>query len=347
MPFLRVRPEDSRAVAAAVEILETSRRVDDPSAPEQLVDQYRLWLRYGWDLHPAEVYLYRADAEAAPVGVLAVDLPTRDNRHLVWADITVAVARRREGHGTAMLEEVLRRTREASRSTVWLGGAADDPAPEGFLTRAGFHYASHDARRRQVLADVDRAEVGRLRAEAEIAAADYDLIRHTPPLAEDLLAELAQVTAAINDAPMGDLTWEPEVFDADRIRDIEAARAGRGDRLYRLLARHRTTGELAGHTMMSIEPARPAWGFQGDTAVSRTHRGHRLGLLLKAEMLDWLAEVEPQLEQVETWNQADNGYMIAVNEALGYRLERTFHLYELGLDASVESDDKLLAGAPR
>jgi RimJ/RimL family protein N-acetyltransferase len=337
MPFDRVHPDDHDAVAAAMEILEASRQVDDPSAPEYLLELYSRWLRYGWDLRPDEVYLYRPDGGGEPVGVLAVDLPTRDNLHLVWAQLTVRPGQRREGHGTAMLQEVIRRAREASRSTVWIGGAGDDPAVAGFATSAGFRYASHDARRRQVLAEVDRAEVARLRAQSEAASTDYQLTRLTPPLPEDLLVELAQVTAAINDAPMGDLTWEPEVFDEALLRDLEAARVGRGDRLYRIVARHRGTGELAGHTMMSTDPARPTWGFQGDTAVARPHRGHRLGLRLKIAMMDWLAEVEPQLEQIETFNQADNGYMIKVNEALGYRLDRIFHMYELTVPAALGS----------
>ena len=71
--------------------------------------------------------------------------------------------------------------------------------------------------------------------------------------------------------------------------------------------------------------------MQGDTAVARAHRGHRLGLLLKIDMLHWLAEAEPQLEVIETWNQADNAYMINVNEAIGYRLNRIFDTYELTL----------------
>ena len=44
------------------------------------------------------------------------------------------------------------------------------------------------------------------------------------------------------------------------------------------------------------------------------------GLLLKAEMVLWLAEVEPQVETVDTWNAESNTYMIAVNERLGYRV---------------------------
>ncbi len=336
MPFLRVQPDDLEAVGAAVEILEASRRVDDPTAPEQDLELHQAWLRYGWDLRPEEQYLSVPAAGVEPVGVLSVDLPVRDNRHLVWADITVHPDARRRGHGSAMLAEVLRRTREAERTTVWIGCPSDDAGAACFLAGNGFRYASHDARRRQRLADVDPTEIGRLRAEAEPAASGYDLERLTPPLSEELQAEIAVVAESINDAPMGDLTWEREVFDAQLVRDIEAAREGRGDRLYRVVARHRDTRALGGHTMVTTTPRRPTWAYQGDTAVAREHRGHRLGLLLKIEMMAWLAEAEPQVEIVETWNQADNTHMIAVNEALGYRLNRVFHMHELQLDLARE-----------
>ena len=35
---------------------------------------------------------------------------------------------------------------------------------------------------------------------------------------------MVEVTAAINDAPMGTLTFEDEVFDLGRLQDIETAR---------------------------------------------------------------------------------------------------------------------------
>ena len=334
MPFVRVQPDDAEAVAAVVDILNASREVDDPSTPETVPALYRAGLTYGWDLRPEEQYLYLPAPGADPVGVLAVDLPVRDNLHLVWADVKVRPDQRRRGHGSAMMAEVLRRTQEAGRTTVWVGGAADDPAVAGFLDRFGFRYASHDARRRQRLADVDPDEIARLRRDAEPFAADYELVRLTPPLSDELMTELAEVAESINDAPMGDLTYEREVYDLSLMKDIESARIGRGDRLYRVVARHRKTGRLAGHTVVLTNPLRPSRGAQGDTAVAREHRGHRLGLLLKIEMMAWLAETEPQLEHIETWNQADNGYMISVNEALGYRLDRLFNMYELRLGAA-------------
>jgi GNAT superfamily N-acetyltransferase len=159
------------------------------------------------------------------------------------------------------------------------------------------------------------------------------LERTVLPTPDDVLEELVEVTAAINDAPMGDLTFEDEVFDLKRLRAIEAAVAGRGETVYRIWARHRTSGVIGGHTVVGTHPLQPRFGWQGDTAVRRDHRGHRLGLLLKVEMMRWLAEREPQLEWIETFNQADNTHMISVNEALGYRLSRVFAMYELNLDA--------------
>jgi len=49
---------------------------------------------------------------------------------------------------------------------------------------------------------------------------------------------------------------------------------------------------------------------------------HRLGLLLKIEMLRWLGDIEPQLRVLDTWNAATNAHMIGVNEQLGYRVVR-------------------------
>jgi hypothetical protein len=128
------------------------------------------------------------------------------------------------------------------------------------------------------------------------------------------------MTAAINDAPTDGLDVEDEVFTPDRIRAYESAWTARGYRLHRLLARHRDTGELAGHTIVAVDPERPHLGAQHDTSVVAAHRGHRLGLLLKTSMNLWLREVQPQLESIDTWNAESNDHMIGVNEAIGYRV---------------------------
>jgi RimJ/RimL family protein N-acetyltransferase len=84
--------------------------------------------------------------------------------------------------------------------------------------------------------------------------------------------------------------------------------------------RGRKTTRGAAITQVHITPEHPEWAHQGLTAVTRPHRGHRLGLLVKAETMRWLAETEPKLERIETGNADSNRHMIAINEALGYQL---------------------------
>ena len=98
--------------------------------------------------------------------------------------------------------------------------------------------------------------------------------------------------------------------------------------MYRVLARHRTTGELAGHTVVVVDGDRPERAEQHDTSVVGSHRGHRLGLLLKADMVLWLREAEPQLETIDTWNAESNDHMIGVNALLGYRIMGREHEYQ-------------------
>lgn len=331
--LVRVDPRDRAAVASAVELLNAAQRVDDPSERPQIPELVARWMEFGWDLEPDERYLCFPAGSREPIAVFDQQFPERDNRHLAWGNIVVHPEHRRRGYGTVLAAELVRRAAAAGRTTVWLGAAEDDLGARQFIEGLGFHYASHDARRKQVLAEVDREAVDRLHAQASEAAKDYVLERLKPPLPDEVLEELVDVTAAINDAPMGDLTFEDEVFDVARLRDQETARVGRDDRIYRIAARHRRTGVIGGHTLVMLNQLDPGHAGQGDTAVHRDHRGHRLGMLLKIEMMRWLAEVEPQIAEITTWNNADNRYMIDVNEAIGYRLSRVFATYELSLSA--------------
>ena len=127
--------------------------------------------------------------------------------------------------------------------------------------------------------------------------------------------QVAQVQNAMNDAPREEGWFEDDIWDADRVRTRGDTRVRlAGHRGYSIAAVHDETGEMAALTKVFIDPAEPAWGHQGLTAVTRPHRGHRLGLLTKAAMLEWLAAAEPRLERVATTNAEVNSYMIAVNE---------------------------------
>ena len=122
--------------------------------------------------------------------------------------------------------------------------------------------------------ELSRSFVDDAYGEAAAFAQDYELLRfegHTP---DELLTAVADITEAINDAPLDDLDIEYEVFPAARVRSYEDATINSRHRLYRVIARHRETGELAGHTVVAVDAETPQLAHQHDTAVVRAHLGY-------------------------------------------------------------------------
>lgn len=58
--------------------------------------------------------------------------------------------------------------------------------------------------------------------------------------------------------------------------------------------------------------------WQENTAVVKAHRGHGLGITIKATNLLRLLDDYPQTKWVVTWNAAENRHMRAVNTRLGF-----------------------------
>jgi hypothetical protein len=69
---------------------------------------------------------------------------------------------------------------------------------------------------------------------------------------------------------------------------------------------------------MAVSKTAPDQGYQWDTLVLREHRGHRLGLLVKAANLQALITELPEVRRVFTWNATENEPMLRVNRALGF-----------------------------
>jgi RimJ/RimL family protein N-acetyltransferase len=199
------------------------------------------------------------------------------------------------------------------------GGAFQGSAGAAFAERVGAAPGLVEARRVQVLSKIPAGRITFLREQAAQAAAGYSLVSWDGRIPEEYLARYAEVDNAMADAPHDD-GEEPEIRDAARIRELMDIRERSGRRIYTLAALHDASGEMAAVTAVEADQDNPEWGHQLLTAVTRKHRGHRLGMLVKTAMLDWLAMEEPALEHIVTGNAAVNRYMIAINEELGYEL---------------------------
>jgi len=79
-------------------------------------------------------------------------------------------------------------------------------------------------------------------------------------------------------------------------------------------------GEVAAYNDLVIPPGDLPNVWQWGTLVVAEHRGHRLGLAVKARGLQELQRrVGPERTRVVTGNAEQNAHMIAINERLGFR----------------------------
>jgi RimJ/RimL family protein N-acetyltransferase len=329
MRITRLGHDDADGVRACYEVWLAAHAVDDPLSPPLSLPVFRHWLRNGWESEPSETWVAADEPTGEPVGWYRIELPDLENRHRASGGPTVHPAARRRGAGTALLRHEVERARANGR-TVLRGGALVGSPGDAFARQAGAEPSLVDARRVQDLRKIPPGQVASLRETAARAAAGYSLVSWTGPTPEEHLDRVAAGFNAMNDAPHAP-DREDDIWDARRVRDRADAALVEGClRGYSMAAVADATGEMAGLTQVFVDPEFPEWGHQGLTAVIRQHRGHRLGLLIKAAMLEWLATEEPKLERIATDNAAVNKHMIAVNEALGYELvkpdEQSFQL---------------------
>jgi len=323
MRIKRVDPADADTIRACLEVFLAAERVDEPDGPFFTEQPFRGWLTVGWGGAPQEIWLAEGPAEGPVESTVAgwyrLELPDLEN--LDQADLVLVVhpAQRRHGIGRALLKHAAARAATNGR-TVLNGQARFGSDGEPFARSVGAERGLVDVQRVMDVRAVGDDQLAQLRATAEEKAAGYSLVSWTDLVPEEFIEPAAALYAALNDAPH-DPQSVPAVWDARRVRErVNGLRPAYGLRVYAVAARHDATGELAGFTEVGVDPADPGWGHQMLTGVTRAHRGHRLGLLVKAAMAQWLKAAEPQLERIQTWNAQSNRYMIAVNEALGYTI---------------------------
>jgi GNAT superfamily N-acetyltransferase len=325
---------DEDRLRACHDLIVSAQSEDDPNVPPPSLSMLRGWLAHGFPDEPPHCFFATAES-GAPLGCYALHLPQRENRQNGLLNLLVGPGSRRRGIGTALLAHSARQAEAAGRTLLMSDARIGAPGEE-FAASVGAQAVLQDARRILDVGPDLHARLPGLRAQAESRAAGYSLRRWIGPTPDDLVSSACALNSAMEDAPHSD-NYEPVSWDADRLRAGEQRSVVQGTREYSVAAIHGGTGEMAALTQVTVDPSgAPGWAYQQLTAVIRAHRGHRLGMLLKVAMLEWLAEAEPQLRQIMTFNAVPNQYMIAVNEALGHRVSDYFQTYELPVEAAVK-----------
>ncbi len=325
---LEVRPldiDDERDVEASFRIHAAARRVDVPDFPAWSWTDHVGRLRHQWPGASSHTWLAFGDGD--PHGLLTVDLPNLDNTHTAVVELIVDPDYRRRGVGTALYTTATdfvrangRRVLQGTHVTQMPGGPVRSAAHAAFAEAMGTKAALPEIRRRLDLDTVDRAGWTELLADARPRASGYSVVTWTDSAPDEIVADVAELEARLLlDAPMGDLIVEAEKIDVARIRATEEIIRLRGRRTYQVGARHDASGRLAAWTMIALDADTTSHGWQNITIVDPTHRGHRLGLVVKIENLFLTLAHEPDLRHINTWNATENSHMIAINEALGFR----------------------------
>ncbi|MFC6015325.1 GNAT family N-acetyltransferase [Plantactinospora solaniradicis] len=324
IPFDTADADGEAAAERAYEIEAASRAAEQPDMPPLSRQRFFGALRHPWpgdEERHALAYL-----DGVPVGHLAVTLPQVENRENAQVVLMVHPDHRRRGVGRALYEYAVRFLRERGRKrmigeTATMDPAAGRSAPgDAFAAAMGAHPALADVRRRLDLTTLDEPELDRLLTAGQAHAQGYSIVRWHGRTPDEYAADVAYLDSRlIEDAPIGDLTWEAAKPDVDRLRAMEAALAARGLHWYNCGARHDATGRLVAWTALGLNGDCDWHAFQQITLVEPRHRGHRLGIIVKIENLRYARTHEPALRVIDTYNAAVNEYMISINEALGFR----------------------------
>ncbi|HTL41369.1 MAG TPA: GNAT family N-acetyltransferase [Pseudolysinimonas sp.] len=283
---------------------------------------------------PQRLWAVRADGRIVARGILGWQL---GNAEVAWITIQVLPGHLGAGIGSALHEVLESEARGAGFGRMLAYAVHPEGPGERLMPPTGFGSVPSDNREVRFLLDrgwrleqVERGSriplpldagllAGRLAAAQDAAGPDYRV--HTwagPTPAEWLVDQAVLHTRMSTDAPSAGLEEPEDVWDAARVAEHEARLAEAPRMTLTATVEHLPTGRLVGYTQLAVphDIRRPV--SQEDTLVLREHRGHRLGMLLKAANLAHLEQVAPGHPGVLTWNAEENRPMLDVNESVGF-----------------------------
>ncbi|MDX6240373.1 MAG: hypothetical protein QOG10_5193 [Kribbellaceae bacterium] len=269
-----------------------------------------------------------SDTDANPVGSAQLRLFTKPGHaHLAELELTVHPAERRKGVGSQLLDAAVRVARDREVRTV-ITDATVGSAGDRFLPDRGFQVALTLMFARLPLAEVDDAV---LAAITRTAPSGYRLDSWPGVVPDHLAQTFADSRRAMDDMPMGDTDYGPEVWDVDRVRSVAQVVERRGDLLTTVAAVEESTGTVAGFTELVVPAAGTGDAQHYGTGVLPGHRGHGLARWIKAESIRQARDRHPELGGLLTDTADNNQPMRRINDTLGYRPTHQTHRYQLDL----------------
>ncbi|WP_232679933.1 GNAT family N-acetyltransferase [Nocardioides sp. R-C-SC26] len=265
---------------------------------------------------------YAAYADGRMVGGAVLYMPVLDNLDKCWLGVCVRPDDQHAGVGRALLSHVEAEAVAAGRTEL----LAESKIPfaettfhrhRRFAEQAGYGFSNIEVVRHLGL-PVDEAELAGWTSGAAAKHEGYRIETHVNAMPEHLLASLCVLHGQLGvDAPTGEAEWEEEQITPERYLANLDSLVAAGRTIYETVA-IAPDGTVAAQTTMSVPPPGRTDVSQWGTFVHREHRGHRLGLAVKAANLRAVQDAHPQMRRVVTQNAETNQWMIAINEQIGF-----------------------------
>lgn len=319
MEIAEVDVRDEGALRTWFAARDTAVREGRPDALVETYDALRAAVVHPGDYH-RRVLLAATDGGRV-VGTAEVALSLQDNTHVAEVDVAVLPDVRRRGVGRLLHGAATRRRRREGRTSA--SGevhvpSGSDAAGLAFARALGYRTVHEEDHLVLTLpADPDPGPL----------AEGYEVLGWRGACPDELLAAYAGLRTRMNqDVPVGERDVEAVEVSPERVRAGEE-RLGRAYDLLVAAARHRADGLLVGYSLVLVPQGTPD-ALQDDTLVLAEHRGHRLGLALKAATLSALREHHPGLASIHTWTDPHNDPMQATNRRFGYQVVERMHEVE-------------------
>jgi GNAT superfamily N-acetyltransferase len=260
-----------------------------------------------------------------PVGYARVYVFRRENLDKCWTEVVVDPDHRGHGAGSRLLAWAEQVARANDRAMV-LGEVfvpardrGEHPARR-WAAKRGYAPISTDIIRMLRL-PTPRGRLEGLAREAGHAHGDYDIRVYGWGVPEELRPGVCDAgNRLMVDAPTGDVEFEPGSLTPEDYAELIDLHRRSGTLPLTAVAVHRASGEVAAYTDLHLPAGNPRVAHQMGTLVVPEHRGHRLGMAVKAANLLEVERSYPERELVLTQNAEDNPHMVAINVSLGFEV---------------------------
>ena len=300
-----------------------ARHHDRPDAPF-LTEQEAVVMVTTHDSEERILPFVTCDGAGTVVGAGAVFVPLLDNLDKAYFELSVRPAHRGRGAGDAAIEHVLALIRaEGRRLAIGEGffpaDADDDHPVRAFALRHGFTLGNTEVRRTLEL-PVPEERIRGWTTEAAKHHEGYEIRTYEDLLPDELLPSLVELHNQLAvDAPTGDIEFEAGRMTVEIFLEHVEKRRRSGRQVLESVAVK--DGRTVAQSTLSVPPkgAELPHMSQWGTFVDRAHRGHRLGMAVKAANLLAVQRLFPERTLLHTTNSPVNGPMVAINEEIGFR----------------------------